>query len=438
MLLLHGTEDPICSYQATATLSTQLLKLRPTNFVFKSWKGNKHDPHWDIDANSIKSEYVHWIRNTVRHFDKVPLNPNMVHSDCIKSARSRAAFKNDKSDKSQKERTKADKKKKEHEQHIQATVNLTTDASSMEATKAVGVKENPAESHPEQIQGLEDLRRQQQQRLERLEAKRREYVEGDEKVKRKAAGQSTVPEADQHKPAEELKASEAIMPIVPETIQPSAPETIQSNAPEAIQSEATNANEIEAFSMGSPASAAGDQAQVEETEFKAAEGPVDGATANTIAAVAVEIAMQEGEASNEDQAEEPTQDNNANVLDLPEAALENTNHEIEFSSAVEPTPPQATPTAVLSEPTQHGDGKEADQEGHDAGREICNVLPAANEQMTIAAPDEIAAESIIAVEPCEAVAEAAEPIKEALSVPDALPETEVADDGTRSRLEHAE
>ncbi|OAQ23010.1 alpha/beta-hydrolase, partial [Linnemannia elongata AG-77] len=43
LLLLHGTDDPICSYQATHTLSSQLLKLQPLNFIFKSWKGNMHD-----------------------------------------------------------------------------------------------------------------------------------------------------------------------------------------------------------------------------------------------------------------------------------------------------------------------------------------------------------------------------------------------------------
>lgn len=43
LLLLHGTDDPICSYQATHTLSSQILKRQPLNFIFKSWKGNMHD-----------------------------------------------------------------------------------------------------------------------------------------------------------------------------------------------------------------------------------------------------------------------------------------------------------------------------------------------------------------------------------------------------------
>lgn len=42
-LLLHGTDDPICSYQATALLSSQLLKRNPSNFIFRSWKCNRHD-----------------------------------------------------------------------------------------------------------------------------------------------------------------------------------------------------------------------------------------------------------------------------------------------------------------------------------------------------------------------------------------------------------
>ncbi|KAG0054503.1 hypothetical protein BGZ83_011097 [Gryganskiella cystojenkinii] len=89
-LLLHGTDDPICSYQATQQLCHQLARLHPASLVFKTWKGGKHDPHWDLDAESVRSELVHWIRNNYRHFVKAPLEPEMVRSISIKSARVRS------------------------------------------------------------------------------------------------------------------------------------------------------------------------------------------------------------------------------------------------------------------------------------------------------------------------------------------------------------
>ncbi|KAF9585718.1 hypothetical protein BGW38_001057 [Lunasporangiospora selenospora] len=86
-LLVHGTDDPISSYAATSILSTQLLKLNPANYIFKSWKGSRHDPHWDLDSLAIKSEYVSWIGSNSRHFVKLPLEPSMVRHDSLKSSR---------------------------------------------------------------------------------------------------------------------------------------------------------------------------------------------------------------------------------------------------------------------------------------------------------------------------------------------------------------
>ncbi|GJJ76927.1 hypothetical protein EMPS_09286 [Entomortierella parvispora] len=89
-MLVHGTADPICSFLATQQLSQQIIqKLKPDSFVFKSWKGGMHDPHWDVDAQSVRSEYVHWIRSSYRRYVKAPLEPEMVASITIKSARIR-------------------------------------------------------------------------------------------------------------------------------------------------------------------------------------------------------------------------------------------------------------------------------------------------------------------------------------------------------------
>ncbi|KAG0235928.1 hypothetical protein BGW41_000619 [Actinomortierella wolfii] len=72
-LVFHGLDDPICSCKATATVCHQIIQLEPINFRFKSWKCNRHDPHWDNDYQAVRSEYVHWIRSLTRHFTRPPL-----------------------------------------------------------------------------------------------------------------------------------------------------------------------------------------------------------------------------------------------------------------------------------------------------------------------------------------------------------------------------
>ncbi|KAK3814348.1 MAG: hypothetical protein J3Q66DRAFT_441986 [Benniella sp.] len=140
-LLLHRSGDPIASYQATTTLSNKLLKLQPISFVFKSWKGSKHDPHWDIDANAVRNEWIHDIR---RHFDKVPLDDSLVHSDSFKSVRSRE--KNE----------------------------ISGKAGSRDKTWLAGeIMERT--NKPEGIQDLKDLLRQQQLKQEKARVKRIEY-----------------------------------------------------------------------------------------------------------------------------------------------------------------------------------------------------------------------------------------------------------------------
>ncbi|KAG0261598.1 hypothetical protein DFQ27_002892 [Actinomortierella ambigua] len=72
-IIFHGTEDPICSCKATAAVSNQIIKLEPVHFRFKSWKGTRHDPHWDNDCQAIRNEYIHWIKSLTRHFTRPPL-----------------------------------------------------------------------------------------------------------------------------------------------------------------------------------------------------------------------------------------------------------------------------------------------------------------------------------------------------------------------------
>ncbi|KAF8945254.1 hypothetical protein BGZ47_003013 [Haplosporangium gracile] len=222
-LLLHGTDDPICSYKATHTLSFQLLKLQPLNFIFRSWKGNMHDPHWDLDASSVRSEYTTWIRNSCRHFDKLPLEPSMVHWDSIRSSRSTATSSrsihhttsnhsssssssssddpskkgksNKKGNKKREKKEKKDRKKQEkidkaekkkqqklagkQQQGAGSMVARSSqeDAQIEEVTAAPVQKtlSNPANAEPEAIQDLEGLRQQQELRKLKAIEKRREY-----------------------------------------------------------------------------------------------------------------------------------------------------------------------------------------------------------------------------------------------------------------------
>ncbi|KAF9190340.1 hypothetical protein BGZ50_000284 [Haplosporangium sp. Z 11] len=172
-LLLHGTDDPISSYQATSALSTLLLKLQPTNFVFKSWKGNKHDPHWDIDAVSVRSEYIHWIWNNSRHFVRLPLEPDVNKS--AKSKASNMANKKDKKDKKAgKKADKADQNRSQGQEpsngatHIEPAASSSSKDSSTQPVTLSGAE-------PEVIQDLAQLRRQQELRVQRAMEKRQEY-----------------------------------------------------------------------------------------------------------------------------------------------------------------------------------------------------------------------------------------------------------------------
>ncbi|KAG0281496.1 hypothetical protein BGZ96_001109 [Linnemannia gamsii] len=200
LLLLHGTDDPICSYQATHTLSSQLLKLQPLDFVFKSWKGSMHDPHWDLDASAVRSEFTTWIRNHCRHFDKVPLDPSMVHWDSIRSSRSatssRHSFRtvtnhssssssSDKGDKKCEKKEKEDLKKmekagKNKQKKLTGSIGDEKEGTQSgteadESLKKTPSPSNPANAEPEAIQDLEGLRRQLETSKQKAIEKRREY-----------------------------------------------------------------------------------------------------------------------------------------------------------------------------------------------------------------------------------------------------------------------
>ncbi|KAF9963190.1 hypothetical protein BGZ70_007592 [Mortierella alpina] len=177
ILLLHGTEDPICSYQATSTLSTLLQKLEPTNLKFKSWKGNKHDPHWDLDADAVRSEYIHWIRNISRNYVKPPLEPaETVPTDTLQSAKSTGSL----ALRGKRTATTAD-------QHNNTSPPTTTKGktnvkdqppSADDPYQPPTVPTTPsgaAAAEPEAIQDLAGLRRQQELKLQRALEKRQEY-----------------------------------------------------------------------------------------------------------------------------------------------------------------------------------------------------------------------------------------------------------------------
>ncbi|KAF9113600.1 hypothetical protein BGX27_001190 [Mortierella sp. AM989] len=199
-LLLHGTDDPICSYQATAALSNQLLKLQPHNFKFKSWKGHKHDPplaHWDIDASTVKSEYIHWICTSSRHFEMAPLEACMVHSDSIKSARIGKSKKDQDAEKRRemeaKKKEKQDKKQSKLDKAKPKQEEQTKNPSSPAAVSSAVSKQVKEPAEPEQpINDLKGLLRQQQLKLEKAEEKRREYGQSTAQDSREAPTTSSI------------------------------------------------------------------------------------------------------------------------------------------------------------------------------------------------------------------------------------------------------
>ncbi|KAF9301908.1 hypothetical protein BGZ74_006129 [Mortierella antarctica] len=179
-LLLHGTDDPICSYQATALLSSQLLKRNPSNFIFRSWKCNRHDPHWDIDALSVRSEFIQWIRGHCKHFVSLPLEPGMVRYDSLKSIRSNKsanAKSKDKGTKTKEKQSKSKVKDKGKKPAKETTPPPPTNES-QSGDKSPTKAKSAATLEPEAIQDLEGLRREQLLRMQKAEEKRREYSQG--------------------------------------------------------------------------------------------------------------------------------------------------------------------------------------------------------------------------------------------------------------------
>ncbi|KAF9927247.1 hypothetical protein FBU30_003358 [Linnemannia zychae] len=188
ILLLHGTDDPICSYQATYTLNKQLLKLQPHSFLFKSWKGSMHDrkkkknTHWDLDAHSVRSEFTTWIRNNSKRFEKPPLEPNMVHQDTIRSVRSNSSSSSSKNSMTNKKDNKKNKLSKEDNKLAKKDKDNTMKSKDhMDQVEAYTNKEskktpfNPANAEPEAIQDLEGLRKQLEFSKQKATEKCREY-----------------------------------------------------------------------------------------------------------------------------------------------------------------------------------------------------------------------------------------------------------------------
>ncbi|OAQ23011.1 hypothetical protein K457DRAFT_25501 [Linnemannia elongata AG-77] len=173
-------------------------------------------PHWDLDANAVRSEYTTWIRNNCRHFDKLPLEPGMVHWDSIRSSRStttssrsirhstshHSSSSDDPSNKDGKKDKKADKKREKQEKEDRKKQEKLDKAEKKKQQKLAGkqgagslvpgagqdstqigseappaqkVVSNPANAEPEAIQDLEGLRRQQEMSKQKAIEKRREY-----------------------------------------------------------------------------------------------------------------------------------------------------------------------------------------------------------------------------------------------------------------------
>ncbi|KAF9100084.1 hypothetical protein BGX23_006048 [Mortierella sp. AD031] len=194
----------MAAYATTHTLSSQLLKLQPLNFIFKSWKGSMHDLHWDLDVQPVRSEFIHWIRSHCKHFDKLPLETgplglypfprsskslklNSIASSSTDSNNSRDKDKGKKDKRSEKkekeDRKDAEKAGKKALKHA-AAGNVARDGRSAgegEGATQTGddvaptQKPNPASAEPEAIQDLEGLRRQQEMRQQKAIEKRREY-----------------------------------------------------------------------------------------------------------------------------------------------------------------------------------------------------------------------------------------------------------------------
>ncbi|CAO3567627.1 unnamed protein product [Mortierella alpina] len=175
ILLLHGTDDPICSYQATSTLSTLLQKLEPINLKFKSWKGNKHDPHWDLDADVVRNEYIHWIRNLSRNYVKPPLEFEAVPRDALQSAKSSKS----RAKRGKRTATTADQQSNASPLNTKGKTNVKDGQSSAnDPHQSPTVPTTPsgaAAAEPEAIQDLAGLRRQQELKLQKALEKRQEY-----------------------------------------------------------------------------------------------------------------------------------------------------------------------------------------------------------------------------------------------------------------------
>ncbi|KAG0374272.1 hypothetical protein BGX24_010597 [Mortierella sp. AD032] len=271
-LLLHGTDDPICSYQATHLLSSQLLKLEPRSFIFKSWKGSMHDPHWDLDAHAVRSEFTSWIRSNCKHFDKLPLEPSMVHWDSIRSSRSVASSRSthsnshstspssdsdsskkcskkkwgsggsSKEDKKREKKEKEERKKAEKAEKIKKKKQKLAggsmvaggnvgkqDGTHIESGEGIDVMalpkaiSNPANAEPEAIQDLEGLRRQQEMSKIKAIEKRREYnlePPAPEEVLEEQQQQQQLQQPQQPREQKELSESEpaATAPQEPEPL----------------------------------------------------------------------------------------------------------------------------------------------------------------------------------------------------------------------------
>ncbi|KAG0212535.1 hypothetical protein BGX28_006134 [Mortierella sp. GBA30] len=151
-LLLHGTEDPICSYQATSTLSTLILRLNPIDFSL--------------------------------HYIKPPLELDMVHSDSLKSARRTKSKEQQVTKDLDKGKTVVDLQKGNKSSSPESSVSRVQNEQKQGQQQQKIAGSTPlspsqpgvsAVAEPEAIHDLAGLRRQQELKLQKAMEKRRQY-----------------------------------------------------------------------------------------------------------------------------------------------------------------------------------------------------------------------------------------------------------------------
>lgn len=60
-LLMHGSDDPITSFQATQELAGKMV-----NAQWKPWPGSRHEPHNDLEKEEVMAFIANWIKTQLQ------------------------------------------------------------------------------------------------------------------------------------------------------------------------------------------------------------------------------------------------------------------------------------------------------------------------------------------------------------------------------------